>query len=290
MNSKSTIKERENELFATNTSQCGVIAEEERAKEKQIGDNLLTAQEEIELAQKMRKGDKQAREKLILSNYRLVEYIAKNYTDRGVEKEDLVQSGQIGLINAVEKFNPDRGYRLSTLATWWIKKEIAKSIHKNGRLIRIPEYFKEKCDKIEKAKLEYMKINGEEPSVEVLAKITGESVESVNQYITLSMRVVSIYDILKDSDDEFCKWLKDDGDSPEEVLEKENLYDCLKKSLEELDQRERRVIELRYGLDGEKPKTQQEIGEILNTSRQNVRKLEEKALKKLRNKAIIENL
>lgn len=290
MNSKSQNKDRENELKGTKTSQCGVIAEEERAKEKQIGDNLLTAKEEIELAQKMRKGDKQAREKLILSNYRLVEFIAKKYNDKGVEWDDLVQSGQIGLIEAVEKFNPDKGYRLSTLATWWIKKEILKNIHKNGRLIRIPEYFKEKCDKIAKAKAEYMKINGVEPSVEVLAKITGESVESVNQYITLSIPVVSIYDYLEDFDDEFCKWLKDGGDSPEEVLEKKNLYECLIKSLDELDQREKQVIQLRFGLDGEKPKTQQEIGEILNTSRQNVRKLEEKALKKLRNKAIIENL
>lgn len=298
MISKIPKKERENELFATNTSQCEVIAESKEVKKENFTDtkvmhnseNLLTAQEEIDLAQKMRKGDKKAREKLILSNKKLVEFIAKNYADKGLEWDDLVQSGQIGLIEAVEKFNPDKGFRLSTLATWWIKKEILKNIHKNGRLIRLPEYIKEKCDKIAKAKSEYTKANGEDPSVEVLAKITGESVESVNHYITLTMPVVSIYDMLKDSDDEFCKWLKDNGDSPEEVLEKESLYECLRKSLDELDQREKQVIKLRFGLDGESPKKQQEIGDILNTTRQNVRKIEEKALKKLRYTAIIENL
>ena len=282
----------ENELFAkSNTSENEVIAEDCAVDEKldeftdraqTLGDRLLSAQEEVELACKIKQGDAEAREKLILSNVRLVDFVAKQYVGRGVDYEDLVQSGNIGLITAAEKFDPDKGFKFSTCATWWIRKEILRTVHENGQTIHLPEHVKIHVDKVLKAKTEFEKRNGEEPSVEVLAKILGETAENVNKYLLLAKPIVSIYDLIGDFDGEVLELIKDESESPEDVLEKKDIYDILREAVSKLDTREQEVIRLRFGLDGGEVKTQVAIAQALSVSRQYVRKVEDKALKKLR--------
>lgn len=266
------------------------LDEIDESQERIVGDKLLTAEEEKALALKIRQGDNQSRDKLILSNSKLVEFIAKKYVGRGVEYEDLVQSGQIGLIKATDKYDPDKGNRFSTCAIWWIRKEILKTLCDNGRTIRIPEHFKEKFDKVIKAKVQYEDAKGTSPSIEELIEITKESEQNIKKSLFLALPTVSIYDYIGDSDDELCAWLKDDGESPDEKMERENLYSALRKSLEQLDEREKIVIKLRFGLDGDEIKSQQSIAEILGVTRQYIRQIEDKALKKLRYPMIIESL
>ncbi len=245
---------------------------------------LLTAEEELDLAYKIREGDKNAKDKLVLSNLRLVYTIAKRYTGRGVEYEDLIQSGNIGLMKATEKFDPDKGFRFSTCATWWIRQAIVRTISEEGRTIRLPSYVKERVEKLGKIIATYSMENGKEPSVSYLVQAMGESEKKIKQYLLLRQNTVSVYESVGDEDESvLLDFLEaDENVRPDVLMEKDELVSLAKRTVSRLSASEQSIIRLRFGLDNDEPKTLEEIGEIFNVTRERVRQIEQKALAKLR--------
>jgi len=244
---------------------------------------LLSKEEELELAIKAKKGDKKAREKLINCNLKLVISIALKYINSGLSIEDLVQEGTIGLIKAVDKFNPDMGTKLSTFATYWIKQSINRAIENVGRTVRIPVYLYEKINMIKKAYNQLMMMLGKEPTYKEVADFLNIPEQKVMEIILISKDSVSLSTPLyDDKGTEFGDVIESPDNLEAEVAEKTMVY-FLQNMLSsgELDEREYQVIIMRYGLNGVEPKTLENIGEKLGISREWVRKIELKALKKL---------
>ena len=252
---------------------------------KEIGKiNLLTFEEEVSLAKAIEKGSQIARENLINANLRLVVSIAKKYIGRGLTFLDLVQEGNQGLMRAVEKFDWHRGFKFSTYATWWIRQAITRAIADQAKTIRIPVHMVETINKVYKATRALTQRLGKEPTVEQIADEVGVSIEKVEEIYRISQDTTSLSTPVGDDEDSFLGDFIEDTTqmSPYEETSKELLRESIEEVLSSLDERETKVLSLRFGLMGETPKTLEEVGRIFNVTRERIRQIEAKALRKLR--------
>jgi len=250
---------------------------------RQIGDGpLLTAQEERELARRKDEGDEEAKKKLIESNLRLVMSITRNYVNSGVPLLDLIQEGNLGLIRAVEKFDYKMGYKLSTYATWWIRQAVTRAIADQGRTIRLPVHVVDQVRRVMRARRVLTQKLNRDPLPHEIAKESGFEVKRVNELLDLVEDPVSLETPVGDGDSMYGDMLEDvNAEQPELVLGELLRGVELQVALEKLSDRMRHVLELRFGLAGETPKTLEEVGTELGVTRERVRQLESRALREL---------
>ena len=253
---------------------------------KEIGTvPLLTADEELELAQRKADGDEAAKERLIEANLRLVVSIAKRYTGRGMSFLDLVQEGNIGLMKAVEKFDYTKGYRLSTYATWWVKQSVTRALADQSRTIRLPVHMVEAVNRVRRAQRMLAVRLGREPSNEEIGKEIGMSEKRVTELMQSSGDTVSLETPVGDEDgSNLGDFVADDANaSTEEKAESVFLREEIDQMLQGLNPREREVIILRFGLESGHPMTLEEVGKRFKVTRERIRQIETAALRKLRN-------
>jgi RNA polymerase primary sigma factor len=252
---------------------------------REIGQiQLLTPQEEIALAARIKKGDREARTLMIKANLRLVIKIAHDYASLGLPLLDLVSEGNIGLMKAVERFDPAKGGKLSTYAAWWIKQSIKRALANQSKTIRLPVHLVDKISKMNRVASQMSEELGREPTDDELAEEIGLSPRTVSQLKTASIRPSSLNaPISEDDATEFGDLVGDkDAPTPFEFLRDRNLRDELPELLAILDQRERVIIFQRFGLDGARPRTLEEVGKKLGVTRERIRQVQNIALMKLR--------
>jgi RNA polymerase primary sigma factor len=245
---------------------------------------LLRAHEEVELAKRIERGDVVAKQKLVESNLRLVVWIARTYRHQGLQFLDLIQEGTLGLVRAAEKFDHRRGYKFSTYATWWIRQAIVRALADKARTIRIPVHVVEKVNRIGTAKRQLVTQLGREPTAEEIAEATGIDSADVT-FIQLATQAPVSLDA-PDGDEEESplghRIVDERAESPYERAAESLARQALRCALGELPRRERQVLELRYGLRGESPRTYEEIGRSLGVTRERIRQLERRSLERLR--------
>ncbi|MCH5193760.1 MAG: RNA polymerase sigma factor RpoD [Oscillospiraceae bacterium] len=245
---------------------------------------LLTPEEEIELAERMLQGDQKARKRLSEANLRLVVSIAKRYVGRGMQFLDLIQEGNLGLIKAVEKFDHTKGFKFSTYATWWIRQAITRAIADQARTIRIPVHMVETITKVKKASSQLLHQNGHDPSPEEIADVLDMPVEKVREIMRIAQDPVSLETPIGEEEDSHLGDFIPDDDAPAPadaaslILLKEQLGEVLST----LTEREEKVLRLRFGLEDGRSRTLEEVGKEFNVTRERIRQIEAKALRKLR--------
>ncbi|MBR3052673.1 MAG: RNA polymerase sigma factor RpoD [Firmicutes bacterium] len=252
---------------------------------KEIGRvRLLSPEEEIELAKKMADGDEYARKRLTEANLRLVVSIAKRYAGRGMQFLDLIQEGNLGLIKAVEKFDYTKGFKFSTYATWWIRQAITRAIADQARTIRIPVHMVETINKVKKVSSQLLHQNGHEPSAEEIADELGMTPEKVREILRVAQEPVSLETPIGEEEDSHLGDFIPDEEAPipAEAASHTLLREQLADVLSSLTPREEKVLRLRFGLEDGRPRTLEEVGKEFNVTRERIRQIEAKALRKLR--------
>jgi RNA polymerase primary sigma factor len=252
---------------------------------REIGQvKLLTVQEEIELAAKIKRGDKKAREHMIKANLRLVVKIARDYDGLGLPLLDLISEGNIGLMKAVERFDPKKGGKLSTYGSWWIKQSIKRALANQSKTIRLPVHMVDKISKMRRMAMKLQEMFGREPTDEELAAELGTTASRVSQMRVSAIRPASLDAPIGDDDtNNFSDMVEDErAINPYDELEEKTVTGMLQDMVKHLDDREATILRFRFGLDGGQEKTLEEVGEKFGVTRERVRQIQNLALRKLR--------